>query len=188
VVVTSDHGEEFMEHGHVQHGWLTEENVRVPLMIRHPGVEGGVRVEARVSHFDLLPTLAALVGLPVPPGLDGRSWLEPLPMGRSLVAVANTDDALLAASLTEGRMKLIVHCGRRQSPELYDLVADPRERSNLAADRPQQVVRLAAELWRRLDVAGCESLAMTPPGRSGDATRGLANDQKEALEALGYLE
>jgi hypothetical protein len=59
---------------------------------------------------------------------------------------------------------------------------------NLARQRPEQVARMEAELWRRLGVGECRELAMAPPGQPSDAARGLQADQVEALEALGYLE
>lgn len=78
IVVTSDHGEEFLEHGDLEHafGKVFDANVRVPLVVRAPGVETAPRrVHAPVSGIDVAPTLLALAGLPHD-DLPGRSLLD----------------------------------------------------------------------------------------------------------------
>jgi arylsulfatase A-like enzyme len=75
VVVTSDHGEEFLEHGGVEHGHgkVFDENVMVPLIVRPPGGAAGREVATPVSGADVVPILLKLAGLPRPEGLVGRS-------------------------------------------------------------------------------------------------------------------
>jgi len=89
VVVTSDHGEEFGEHGGVQHAQtIYEEVLHVPLILRAPRlVPAGVRVPGPVSLVDLLPTVLDLLGIPPPPATDGRSLVPLLrdPRGTSPV-------------------------------------------------------------------------------------------------------
>ncbi len=80
VVVTSDHGEEFLEHGKLAHVQVYPECLFVPLLIVHPGLEKPVRVRRLVQSIDLAPTLYELAGLPPAAGLSGRSlapWLAP---------------------------------------------------------------------------------------------------------------
>jgi len=78
LVVTADHGEEFLEHGGVEHGWtLFQESIHVPLLFFAPEVLAPMRVATRVSQVDLLPTLQSLLGLPtgrLP--LDGQPLFE----------------------------------------------------------------------------------------------------------------
>lgn len=83
VVLTSDHGEEFFEHGHKIHRThLFRESVHVPLIVTWPGhLPEGVRVPAPVGIVDIVPTLAELTDLAVPEELSGRSLL-PLAMGQ----------------------------------------------------------------------------------------------------------
>ena len=74
VVLVSDHGEEFLEHGQVMHGLAQyEESVRVPFLLWGPGVPRDVRVPESVSLVDVMPTVLDLLGMPAPEGLDGRS-------------------------------------------------------------------------------------------------------------------
>jgi arylsulfatase A-like enzyme len=82
-VLFGDHGEEFLEHGKLAHGnGLNEEVLRVPLIICGPGVPKGKRVAAPVSLVDIVPTVYALLGEPVPEGLDGID-LGPLMRGEA---------------------------------------------------------------------------------------------------------
>ncbi len=72
VVVVSDHGEEFLEHGGVLHGRTQyEEMLRIPMIMRGPGLPAGLRVRSPVSLVDVFPTALSLLGLPGTDELDG---------------------------------------------------------------------------------------------------------------------
>jgi arylsulfatase len=95
VVITADHGEEFLEHDFVEHGWtLYEESLRVPLIFWAPGALRPARVRARASHVDLVPTLLDLLGVPAASAkVDGvplfemsRDGLRPLTRERVQIA------------------------------------------------------------------------------------------------------
>lgn len=76
VVLTSDHGEAFLEHELIEHGLLYDENLRVPLAFWAPGrLPGGIRVGSRVSLVDVVPTALELLGFATKDGLDGRTLL-----------------------------------------------------------------------------------------------------------------
>ena len=141
VVVTSDHGEAFGEHGEEGHGLLAyDETLHVPLIVDAPGLAAGRVVDERVSLYDLTPTLVELFGLDAGLG-TGPEPGGPLP-GRSLVPALGGDGGGLAAAppiyfetvageqkgwapltgLIEDGHKLI----EVPQPELYDLDADPR--------------------------------------------------------------
>jgi arylsulfatase A-like enzyme len=77
VIVVADHGEAFGEHEVLHHGSrVTEELVRVPMMIRGPGFPAGTTVNASCGLVDVTPTILDLAGLPTPPSLDGHSLLS----------------------------------------------------------------------------------------------------------------
>jgi arylsulfatase A-like enzyme len=80
VIITADHGEEFLQHGKMAHEQIYNENLRVPLVVVAPGVKGGRRIAQVVETVDIAPTLYELAGLSPPPGLPGRS-LAPLLTG-----------------------------------------------------------------------------------------------------------
>jgi arylsulfatase A-like enzyme len=73
LIIVSDHGEGFLEHGMVTHGnSLFEELIHVPLILRLPGViPPGRRIKENVSQVDLMPTVLGLLGIAPPPGLQG---------------------------------------------------------------------------------------------------------------------
>ena len=75
VIVISDHGDEFWDHGDVGHAQgVHQELVHVPLMIRAPGVfPAGKVIETDVEAMDIFPTLLELAGAPIPPDTQGSS-------------------------------------------------------------------------------------------------------------------
>ncbi|MBW2418582.1 MAG: sulfatase [Deltaproteobacteria bacterium] len=191
LVLTSDHGEGLMDHGMLQHGQLFDEDLRIPLIVRHPDLEAGSRVALPVGQEDLLPTLASMVGVALPPGSAGRD-LRKRTAPRDQVAVAYTGTSFRQASLmTPAGHKLIVECGERiqrgfPRVQLFDLVADPGEQVDLAARRPEEVADLEARLWQRLGLGGCAELRMQRGASGRSAQGGLAPDTVRQLEALGY--
>ena len=137
VVVVSDHGDEFWEHGDVGHAQgVYQELVHVPLIIRAPGLfPSGKVVEADVEAMDLFPTLLEMAGLPIPPGTQGSSLL-PLVQDE----VAHSPRAALSQNLAVTRgLKVaryrFIHSGPERM-ELYDELEDPLEQKNLAATHP----------------------------------------------------
>ncbi len=154
VVVTADHGEAFNEHGMSWHGVeLWEELVRVPWLMRVPGVAPRRVTEPR-GHIDLAPTLVELLGLRPPaseapdafsgvslvPDLHGR----PAPPRPLYIELPEGPYNSMRRSVIVGTWKLIERGVRRF--ELYDLAADPGERTNLAATRPDALARMQTEL------------------------------------------
>ena len=190
VFFTADHGEEFLEHGGTEHAkTLYQELVRVPLVVRVPRGPGGVREKGTVQQIDLMPTILALTGLPVPSGLTGRD------LGARLARPQTPGDAppvlfseerfavVDKVAARAGDLKLIFNndgpaLWRAGSHlELYDLARDPLERTNLVASRPIA----AAFLERRLEAF-----------RNGNAGAGkgvvLSPEEREQLRALGYVQ
>jgi len=162
IVLTSDHGEEFLEHGGVMHGLAQyEESVRVPLVLWGPGVPAGVRVPAPVSLVDVMPTVLELLDQPLPPDLDGISlcplWAQGgVAVERALFVEADMDPPGPTArtmvpgddlAVRRGRYKLVLD-PRTDTARLFDLARDPREQSDVAADHPDLVAALRAELAR----------------------------------------
>lgn len=132
-------------------GWkvtLFEGGIRVPLFMSWPGrIAPGTRVEKPVAHIDLMPTLAAAAGAPLPDGLalDGQNALpEALGTGE----INRADDALYWSSgfyrvVRAGDWKL-QHNGRQKQTWLFNLAEDPTEQVNLAETHPVERARLEA--------------------------------------------
>jgi arylsulfatase A-like enzyme/HEAT repeat protein len=152
VVVHSDHGEEFGEHGGRTHLTTTyEEQVRVPLLLRVPGIDGGPAA-APAALIDVVPTLIELLDLPRDPGVHGRSLVPQLldrNLGLDRLVFSQVDHLVTTGdrvrAVVRGPWKLILDLGSG-SRELYDLSRDPREQENLAGSgRPVE-----EELVRRI--------------------------------------
>jgi arylsulfatase A-like enzyme len=131
LVIASDHGEAFGEHNSKFHATtLYEEQLRVPLMVRIPGLQPRV-VADPVSLMDLGPTLLDLLGQTTPAHFMGQS-LVPLLRGRTM--------KFSRPLLAEGRLKKALYYAdgyklivddRNHTLELYDLKSDPQELANL---------------------------------------------------------
>ncbi len=148
VIITSDHGEAFAEHGMIRHGFeLWEELVRVPLIVRVPGVPAR-RIETRRSAIDLAPTILDLCGVSGPPVnrsdfLSGRSLVPDLltPVGEEPTARAVFIDMAAGPNnadrqaLIQDDKKLVASGGRPLG--LYDLGTDPDENNDLLDDPAQ---------------------------------------------------
>ncbi|MEO5701191.1 MAG: sulfatase [Casimicrobiaceae bacterium] len=171
VVVTSDHGEEFGEHGVYYHGnSLYRGALEVPLLLRFPArVPVGARIETPVSLRDLPATLLDLAGLPaaLPGSSLSRNWGgistragdgdKPLLMEltHALTLPANTPVSKGSmASVLLGDLRLIRNGDGRE--ELYDFRRDPMERVNLA-DQPAHQVGLARLREALAALAGAKS-------------------------------
>jgi arylsulfatase len=185
LVVTSDHGEEFGEHGSYLHGRTQyQEVVRIPLILRGPGVPEGVRVATPVSLVDVAPTLLSTLGVKPPDGLDGID-LSPLWQRdvnglelRMLYSEADWKNVIPDAtrSVRQGRFKLVTDRATG-SYALYDLESDPGETRDVASGHPAVAQRLLERLERRM-------------GRQIEAPRARALDlsETERLRSLGYLD
>jgi choline-sulfatase len=187
LVVTSDHGEGLDEHGEAVHGFFVyETTLRVPLLIRGPGVVPGTRVQTTARSIDLLPTVLELLGVAPPAGarLAGRSLAAVLRGGPQLPETATYAESLTPRlhygwsdlrALREGRWKYIL----APRPELYDLQDDPGETRNLAAAPSPRADALRAQLAGLLDK---ERAAPSP-----DASTAVPPELVEKIGALGYL-
>jgi arylsulfatase len=118
IVLTSDHGEEFMEHGRVGHTQVYPETLHVPLLVLHPGMRAGRRVPEVVQSIDIAPTLLELAGV-APLEAAGGDTLVPLIRGARrapTTAYAEVVESYLQESLIERReagMLQIVETGFR---------------------------------------------------------------------------
>lgn len=194
VVITSDHGEEFWEHGVWFHGEsFHRPAIEVPLILYLPAERGrelGLaappsRVRQPVRLIDLYPTLAEILDVPIGHRIQGRSLL-PMLRGERLPTVPIVSEGLRRSddegrSIREGRFKLVwrYNDALDEAPRvrLYDLLDDPEERRNVAGRHPQVVKRLLAQL----DAITAGKVDEEEPDGPLDP------EHRENLRKLGYL-
>jgi len=153
VALVADHGEEFQEHGGWWHGTtLFEEQVHVPLLVKRPRESRPGQSDPRQARtLDLAPTLLAVADAPPLRDSHGRDLFGPEPPPEPLFAEEALEGNVLT-SLRVGAWKLIIaNPGNpRGLPEvaLYDLDSDPAESRNRAADEPERVQAMRADMER----------------------------------------
>jgi len=137
LIVTADHGEAFGEHNSRFHGsTVYEEQVRVPLIVAHPGLESRV-VTAQVSLIDVAPTLLDIFNITAPAEYMGTSLLPALqggPIHRAEPIFLDSQKRFAGMVFDDGT-KLVMH--ESDTVALYDLRRDPQEKDNLIDQHPQ---------------------------------------------------
>jgi arylsulfatase A-like enzyme len=203
VIVTADHGENFGEHGLAYHLFcLYDTLLHVPLVLSCPArMPGGRRLSRLVSLVDVLPTVADLAGITNGLGpMDGRSLVpfEDAPGTGEVYGEFGRPQYMLHRLARQfpghdfSRFDRGLQCVRTSthkliegsdgSQELYDLVGDPGERRNLAAEQPSLVAALHGRLaqWRAgMQGGGSES----EPVATSEDDAGVV----KALQDLGYF-
>lgn len=139
IILTADHGEQFYEHGHYDHGGVYEEVLHVPLILRYPNMpQGGLRIQDNVELVDVMPTIFDILDLPL--SRDIKEQME----GDSFVSPVNKDGVQLETrvyseanirgsfkkSIRSEKWKLIYDLKTGES-ELYDMENDPGEQENV---------------------------------------------------------
>ena len=171
IVIASDHGEAFSEHGREGHGKdLYREVTEVPLILVRPDlITSGIVVKPMVQNVDIWPTIFDMLGLPPLEGAQGRSLL---PLIRGTVAQSTGEETMLGGrpafahldrtwgredvnarplvSVTSGRYRLFHPVTPPGKDQLFDLGTDPQEQADLVQDQPQLVESLREEIARYL--------------------------------------
>ena len=194
LIITSDHGESFGEHGLFDHQYgLYEPLVRVPLVVRGPDLDAGRREHGLAQLVDVFPSIARMLGRDGPVGDHSASDTLFTDPGRDFAAseylVPNvaaiqrrfpgTDTSRFESairSVRDDRYKCIVR--RDGRTELYDLEGDPEELHNLYERDPERATRMVSLLEDRL--------GPWPSDLSAGKEGGL-DPLRERLEQLGYL-
>jgi len=174
LIVTADHGEALGDHGELTHGLFAyESTLHVPLIIRSAGAIKPRIENAYVRHIDIVPTILARAGVAKPPALLGTSLLDKLD-------ARDTYFESLSANLNRGWAPLtgIIHGGEKYIDlpiaELYDLPRDPKELTNLRAER-------------RRDVEASRKLLTSMAGSATAAQRNVSAEEIAKLRSLGYV-
>ncbi|MCW5983139.1 MAG: sulfatase [Bryobacteraceae bacterium] len=188
LLITTDHGESFFEHGFVEHGnALYQPEIGGFLLIKAPPSMGAIQPSPHMQFVDFFPTIAAALNEPAPPNLQGSAWGQgrdyalaeqscricgagadfgqwPESIRRELIAVIAGDHKLIRST--------------RDPDEVYDLRADPSESRPLTKPDPKFLARaeqIIAERNQRV-------LKRRGPQPAVDS------DDLERLRSLGYVQ
>jgi len=190
-LITSDHGEELLDHDHISHGkTLYDEVLRIPLLVHWKGGDLTHReITQPVSLLDVLPTLADLAGAEIPERTQGQSLVaalrgETLPETRGLLFELKPragGPKYRMVGYTDGKWKLV---RSREpgllAPSLFDLSSDAGETTDVIAEHPEVAARLETAL----------TALMRDLPTAGDVEEHQSDDPEliKELEALGYIE
>ncbi len=173
VVLTADHGEMFFDRGMVTHGrTLYDVESRVPLVLRWPGHVPAVRREEPVSHIDLMPTVAAWLGVPPHPSWQGQSFRETTPSGLQKAAIfLNIQGLRFADAIVCWPYKFMIDHTSKQE-HLYQLANDSAETTDLLGAEPARAsalgdiltMQMQAQLDYHRDEAQAERRERFAPG------------------------
>lgn len=190
ILVTSDHGEEFYEHGHLSHGnSVFRQAVHVPLILQLPasaGISQGRTIEHPVSHHGLVPTTLDFAGVPPTPQLapSWQPWLRGQAQPPAPVLFANQGrNGAHATRWRAGDWALVQMEYYNERPTdrfLFNLSSDPTEQHNLLSEQSERAENMLAELRSHYDT-------LNRQGQSQAAQAATATDL-DALRALGYIQ
>jgi len=192
LIITSDHGEEFQEHGlkyHAKH--LYEEVLRVPLIISSPAlITSGISIPTQVRSIDIVPTILDLLGIPNSEKHQGESLVplikNPFSPDRPAISQIGEGDGFGGKEIiafNTGEYKLIWN-KKEDTKELYHLPSDPQETQNLAEQDEETSGRLQTQL---------KKLIYTPVEKpfqykTKDRKVKFDEDVLSRLRALGYID
>ncbi len=181
VIISSDHGEEFLEHGGSDHGHTVyEELLRVPLIVKLPGLGAG-QVNSPVDAIDLAPTVLDYLGFEIPASMQGRTLVPVIRVGESerpsFAGPTPLKGSKKEAVYYRGR-KFIYDYQYRRAGAWYDLVRDPGEH----LPRPPTDAE-AAELWGFLQ----NWRKANHEQRYGYRNAGEDHAIGDAMRAMGYV-
>jgi arylsulfatase A-like enzyme len=180
IIITADHGEEFLERGRIGHAeTLYDEIIHVPLIIRNPrSPVAGVEIGNLVRLIDVGPTILDILGIKAPESFEGESIYKIVngniaveSFGRKYPVIAGDEDIF---SLRTQAYKFVQHGDIQKGSELYNLSADPLERKNISAAYSDAVLGFRKAVAKYLTA----DIAERPD---------LSEEKKAVLRSLGYL-
>jgi arylsulfatase A-like enzyme len=190
VVITSDHGEEFREHGRFVHAQPYAESLAVPLLVRFPGgAHAGTVVDDPVELADLMPSLVTAMGLEVPSHVPSRDLFSPIASGDGLShsRILGVDKNRKKRFALRDGSSTFIHDLATSEIELYDRSTDPGEIVNLVGTEPDRAAELDAHLAEML--AAYAELGRDLGAGNGQAGADvLTDEEQDQLRAIGYLD
>lgn len=187
IIFTSDHGEEFLEHGDFLHRELYDEHIHVPLVMKFPPADAVPHsvIDQQVRTIDLMPTILDYIDLPIPVMAQGTS-LIPVVHGKQInlpafserIVISDVPD--LKKSMRTPEWKYIWWPNEKKQ-ELYDLVLDPGELHNVAEQHQKEAANLHRQVTSWMEVNKTQGSSIKA------FTHNLDKETIEKLKSLGYM-
>ncbi|MBU0763018.1 MAG: sulfatase-like hydrolase/transferase [Candidatus Altiarchaeota archaeon] len=175
IILFSDHGEEFMEHGGFLHEKLYDETLHVPLIIKMPHSDGGV-ITSPAGLIDVSPTILEYLGIPAPNIFQGSS-LKPLMESEEGDRIIYSQKTNNQVSIRTPKWKYISLSG---DEGLYDLVSDPNETQDVKLQNTGQTT------WFRDNLKEFNSINYKLGQNRYNTDINLTNSTIQRLKELGY--
>lgn len=184
IIITSDHGEEFLDHGQLGHGNnLYRETINVPLIVKLPYSSEKKTVEKYVNLIDIMPTILESIDAKLPGQSLGKSFWE----NKGAVLKNSTSHYNFSELDTENIVKAIItpewkyiYDYKNKKEQLYDVTLDPIEQNNLSDERREQCNTLNKKLSSWVSQS-----KKYPPGEKPIE---LSPREEEKLKTLGYID
>ena len=187
ILIVADHGEQFLEHGHVRHGnQLHNEELHVPLLLKAPGARGVL--EETTSSVDIYPTLMAVSGIAVPTGMPGvsildRQKLTDRPGVISEIAKVHAYRSIVSSSgvklIVDVAPEVIASTPAGKPLGLYDRRVNYSEQTSLPFSEVSEA------LLKRLEVEYAAASRAQPSAEVPGVE--VKDETIEQLQSLGYL-
>lgn len=171
ILVTADHGEEFMEHEDIDHSQLYDEVVHVPLILKIPKSKK-MEIDKLIESVDIMPTIISLLGIPLPFYVQGKNLLN------------NEDKTFIYSEwnnknlLRSKRWSFII--ADNGDVELYDLIKDSKQTKNIAQEKTKVTENMKTELKKWSDAQPRYYKQVY------DFESGVSNETRENIIKTGY--
>jgi len=155
IIITADHGEEFLDHGHFGHRpKLYDELIHVPLVIKGPGIPQGKKVDQIVQHLDIAPTILDLLDFPIPESFLGENVFK---LTEREGVISETSSELNKVEIDLSKLKVAyrtkdwkyIYCTDADD-ELYDLKIDPKETKNLLSEQKEKAEEFKSRILKHI--------------------------------------
>ncbi|UCE95808.1 MAG: sulfatase [Candidatus Bathyarchaeota archaeon] len=199
IILTSDHGQQFMEHGIIGHGYLYDEVVRVPLMISGPGIPPNTLIQKQVCLLDLSPTILDLLNIPKAASFQGETFLPKIFSEKKQeegviiegIPFKHQGKTLSRFCLRTEKWKYILLLNENYEQvdaELYDIISDPAEQKNIARREEKIVYKMKLKLLDHIDMEKREQKPQNMREMSKlEFNKENRREIERRLEGLGYI-
>jgi len=199
IIVTSDHGEEFFEHGSIRHTTsVYDELIKIPLIMKVPGMKGGIEIGAKLNQVDIMPTLLELMKMKIPSNAQGHSFVSMITdqekrkaHDRVIYAEVNLTGRTNRSCIIQDDWKYVegdtdpeLHYPAPVAAELFNLTEDTYEQKDLLLRHQEK----SESLKEKMHLLQKNLLKMGESNQADqDDTVHISNKLRELLKQQGYL-